>query len=639
MKEVNDNKEIIEEEKENQMANTGSVDGSLSSTLNHLSNSKKIIGETRDYQTNALSLAFVVTRKIFPLILISFQLFLYIQSLLIVSKYQIFLYFNSQQFEVYYSVLSLTNYLSLAEFFIEQNTIINGKNISSYSLSQYNNYTLNYYLNNFENFQTYDNLKNKIVQKYDNFYEIKSNYDSYQWENQITVFKKTEFVEFVNIRFNNTEIPYNEDMTLFSAITSMLTLLNKFLIKNDIKILNTILFNVYNTLIPKINLILKNSLEDIINVIQMDQSTFTLVFIISITCIFTSGSLNYYTYIKIKALAERTFIIFKDIPIKTIKIYLDNLDKFQTESEGNKYVKKFEEKTNKKKQKKTDFYVKKLNLINFFFLKLVFLMFSLSAFFFLNYFIMIQYMNDQQTYLTISNFLFVYIYNNTATKLQMNELLKQKYQYHINDNLNFDYSYDNHLIKENFFILGGNHKNDNLSNFFNQFLFTDFCNTTTPNTSDYCDNPSKYKNQYDFGLTFLIDNYKQIFNSINLNFKNKNITRDLFIYSEDYQNFCFYYYNFIEDHIHLPVDVIQATYLASGNSTVLFCHLIFVSFLISLFAILMYFTSYFLTKMKNVLNDCKDFVISVPNDFITETSSLRKFLMEMANEIKMQSNV
>ena len=53
----------------------------------------------------------------------------------------------------------------------------------------------------------------------------------------------------------------------------------------------------------------------------------------------------------------------------------------------------------------------------------------------------------------------------------------------------------------------------------------------------------------------------------------------------------------------------------------------------------MYFTSYFLTKMKNVLNDCKDFVISVPNDFITETSSLRKFLMEMANEIKMQSNV
>ena len=165
----------------------------------------------------------------------------------------------------------------------------------------------------------------------------------------------------------------------------MLTLLNKFLIKNDIKILNTILFNVYNTLIPKINLILKNSLEDIINVIQMDQSTFTLVFIISITCIFTSGSLNYYTYIKIKALAERTFIIFKDIPIKTIKIYLDNLDKFQTESEGNKYVKKFEEKTNKKKQKKTDFYVKKLNLINFFFLKLVFLMFSLSAFFFLNY--------------------------------------------------------------------------------------------------------------------------------------------------------------------------------------------------------------------------------------------------------------
>ena len=172
MKEVNDNKEIIEEEKENQMANTGSVDGSLSSTLNHLSNSKKIIGETRDYQTNALSLAFVVTIKIFPLILISFQLFLYIQSLLIVSKYQIFLYFNSQQFEVYYSVLSLTNYLSLAEFFIEQNTIINGKNISSYSLSQYNNYTLNYYLNNFENFQTYDNLKNKIVQKYDNFYEI-----------------------------------------------------------------------------------------------------------------------------------------------------------------------------------------------------------------------------------------------------------------------------------------------------------------------------------------------------------------------------------------------------------------------------------------------------------------------------------
>jgi hypothetical protein len=115
--------------------------------------------------------------------------------------------------------------------------------------------------------------------------------------------------------------------------------------------------------------------------------------------------------------------------------------------------------------------------------------------------------------------------------------------------------------------------------------------------------------------------------------------KEFLFFSEDYKQFCFYYYNFIEDQMHLTVEVIQATYEASGTSTNLACHLIFGFFIVSLFAILGYFTSYFLTKMKNVLNDCKDFIVYLPNNFFQDTSTLRKFLMEMANEIKMQSNV
>ena len=82
-------------------------------------------------------------------------------------------------------------------------------------------------------------------------------------------------------------------------------------------------------------MLFRSTLSDLIDHIQSDQKTFTLVFTISIICIFTSGSLNYYTYIKIKDLAEKTFVLIKDIPVKTINFYLRSLDDFTRHNDTN----------------------------------------------------------------------------------------------------------------------------------------------------------------------------------------------------------------------------------------------------------------------------------------------------------------
>jgi hypothetical protein len=641
-------KKPVIKKKDPSIGNTGSVQSSLVSTYNHLTNSKKIIGDAKDYETSALKIAIVVTRKIFPLILIIFQLFLYLQSLTIISSYQDLLNFNSQQFNVYYKILTVSNYLSLAEFFLENNDIYSGLN-STLPLpnSLYRNLTLSFTTNENEKFDLYQNLRDTITHKYDNFIVSKIDYDSFQWNHKNDIFETTELNQYINVTMNYTDTHYLERMYLFSGVVNFITLTNKFIDTKNVKVLKDILYNLYKNLIPNINLILKSSLQDIINLIKKDQSTFTLVFIISITCIFTSGSLNYYTYVQIKALAERIFILFKDIPVKSVKNYLESLEQFQAQADGGKIIKKEEEKKEEKKDdkkkfhsyKNKKFYVKKLNLIPFFFIKLVFLMFSLSAFFFLNYFIMLQYMEDQQTFLSVSNFLFVVIYNNTAIKLQANELLKEKYDKLVFNRSDFEYTYDMLKAKEEFFILGGNKKNADLNAFYNDFLINNICNSISPNTSHYCDNPAKYNNQYNFGLISLIDNYNQYFQSLLINSKVTKNSKDLLFFSEDYRQLSFYYYNFIEDQMHLPVDKIKATYKESGDSAGSSCHLIFGFFIVSLFAILSYFTSYFLTKMKNVLNDCKDFMVNLPNNFFKDSSALRKFLMEMANEIKMHSNV
>ena len=342
-------------------------------------------------------------------------------------------------------------------------------------------------------------------------------------------------------------------------------------------------------------------------------------------------------------------MLIKDIPLKTVNIYLKSLEDFTRKNDTNQGELQKEEEIvpstqNGKKvksSKKNKFYIKKLNLISFFFLKLVFLMVSLCIFFCLNYIMMINYMNSQQDFLTISNFLFVLSYNNTLTKIQANEVLKNTYTWQVLNNSNFYYPYENNNLNQKFYIDGASTKSDTLNSFFNLYLVNNFCqavNLYNVTSSGYCTNPSLYGNQFNFGLQSLIDNYNQYYKSILLNTQYTGPGKSLF-YSDDYKQLCFYYYNFIEEQIQLPMKVITDTYTSSGSAALTNNHLIFSFFIISLFVILSYFTNYFLTKMKNVLNDCKDFVVHLPNNFFNETTTLKRFLFDMANEIKMQSNV
>jgi hypothetical protein len=633
------------------MGNTASVQSSLTSSFSSLTNSKKIINDAKDYETDSLKLAFLVTRKIFPLILISFQLFLYVSSLNIINDYQIFLNFYSEKFNYYYEMLTLTNYLSLGDFFLNKNLINSTQGIQG-PLVNYSDYIKAFKINEIENYHSYLEYAHHVEEHYNLFVNLKREYDSFEWLQQNELFKIDEAslkIEFTTTFNDHIQVDH---INLKTGLNNIINMINLFLKRGDYSIVHDILTNLYKSIIPKTNRLLKTTLSDLIDHIQSDQKTFTLVFTISIICIFTSGSLNYYTYIKIKDLAEKTFVLIKDIPVKTINFYLRSLDDFSRHNDTNQGEIQKEETGNNNSQqgvsgkkskssKKNKFYIKKLNLIRFFFVKLVFLMISLCIFFCLNYFMMMNYMNNQQTFLEISNFLFVIIYNNTLTKIQMNEVLKKNYKEQVFDNQEFYYPYDNYHLDQEFYIKGADKKNDALNDFFNKFLINNFCETVrnyNVTNSAYCLDPVSYGNQYNFGLQALIENYNQYYQSLLINTMFINNSEILF-YSEDYKQFCFYYYNFIEDQIELPIKIIADTYISSGSEAYSNNHLIFSFFIISLFIILSYFTNYFLTKMKNVLNDCKDFVVHLPNNFFTETSSLKRFLFDMANEIKMQSNV
>ena len=633
------------------MGNTASVQSSLTSSFSSLTNSKKIINDAKDYETDSLKLAFLVTRKIFPLILISFQLFLYISSLNIITSYQIFLNFYSEKFNYYYEMLTLTNYLSLGDFFLNHN-LLNSDNKTQGPLMNYSDSLKAFKINDVENYNTYKNFSHYVEDHYIAFVDLKREYDSFEWLQQNELFKIVEAslkIDFTTTFNDHVQI---DQINLKTGLNNIINMINLFIKRGEFSIVHDILTNLYKSIIPRTNRLLKTTLSDLIDHIQSDQKTFTLVFTISIICIFTSGSLNYYTYIKIKDLAEKTFVLIKDIPVKTINFYLRSLDDFARHNDNNQGEIQKEETGNNnntsqqsgkksKSNKKNKFYIKKLNLIRFFFLKLVFLMISLCIFFCLNYFMMMNYMNNQQTFLEISNFLFVIIYNNTLIKIQMNEVLKKTYKSQVFDNLEFYYPYDNYQLDQEFFIKGADKKNDVLNDFFNTYLINNFCDTVKQynvTNSAYCKNQDLYGNQHNFGLQALIENYNQYYQSLLINTKFINNTEILF-YSEDYKQFCFYYYNFIEDQIRLPIKIIADTYISSGSEAYANNHLIFSFFIISLFIILSYFTNYFLTKMKNVLNDCKDFIVHLPNNFFTETSSLKRFLFDMANEIKMQSNV
>ena len=629
------------------LGNTASVNSTLVN-LNSLTNFKKIINDAKEYETDSLKLAFVITKKIFPLILISFQLFLYLNSLNIISSYQVFLNFYSQKFRCYYEILTLTNYLSLAEFFINQNKLNNKTNTSN-PQAIYSNYTKSFETNIYENFGSQQKLNTLINNKYLNLTLLKSQYNSFEWLQQDNLYKISETYVDINISTTFNDHSKVDSVNLDTGLYNLINMINKFLNDGNNNIIHDIMFNLYSSIIPKSNSLLKTTLSDLLTHIQSDERTFTLVFIISIICILTSGSLNYYTYIKIQNLVEKTFILIKDVQTNSIKNYIKKLDDFTKKNDENESDEPKEENGNKalqeskskKSKKKSKFYIKKLNLIYLFFPKLVLLMVSLCVFFCLNYFLMIQYMENQQTFLTLSNFLFVMIYNNTLTKIQVNEILKNNYTSLVMDNKEFFYTYDNFQVNQNFYIQGSSLKNDELNTFFNTFLIQNFCNaskTYNVTSSPYCSNPQVFNYQYEFGLNALIDNYIQYYQSIKSNTIYTNNIQSLF-FSNDYKQFCFYYYDFIEDQIMLPITMINNTYTNSSSTALIDNHLIFSFFILSLFIILSYFTTYFLTRMKNVLNDCKDFMVHLPNNFFQETSTLKRFLLDMANEIKMQSNV
>ena len=316
------------------MGNTGSVNSSLPSNFGGITNSKKIINDAKDYETDSLKLAFLITRKIFPIILISFQLFLYISSLNIITSYQVFLNFYSQKFHYYYELLTLTNYLSLSEYFINQNNINNQSNGTN-PLAIYSNYSKRYETNIYENFVNSSNFDSLIFNKFEYLNKLKREFDSFEWLEQNDLFNMSERLVIVNITTTYNDHVQVDEVNLATGLYSVINMINIFLTERDYLNIHDIMTNLYSSIIPNANNILKTTLLDLISHIQLDEKTFTLVFIISITCIFTSGSLNYYTYIKIKDLAEKTFILIKDVPTKTIRLYLKNLDDFTRMNDEN----------------------------------------------------------------------------------------------------------------------------------------------------------------------------------------------------------------------------------------------------------------------------------------------------------------
>jgi len=297
-------------------------------------------------------------------------------------------------------MLTLTNYLSLGDFFLNKNLINSTQGIQG-PLVNYSDYIKAFKINEIENYHSYLEYAHHVEEHYNLFVNLKREYDSFEWLQQNELFKIDEAslkIEFTTTFNDHIQVDH---INLKTGLNNIINMINLFLKRGDYSIVHDILTNLYKSIIPKTNRLLKTTLSDLIDHIQSDQKTFTLVFTISIICIFTSGSLNYYTYIKIKDLAEKTFVLIKDIPVKTINFYLRSLDDFSRHNDTNQGEIQKEETGNNNSQqgvsgkkskssKKNKFYIKKLNLIRFFFVKLVFLMISLCIFFCLNYFMMMN---------------------------------------------------------------------------------------------------------------------------------------------------------------------------------------------------------------------------------------------------------